>query len=68
MTVFGVVVTNKIREDAVFVLAVSLLLIGLGTFVRQALDTSGANLRIQQLELRVYELEQIANDKRNRDV
>jgi len=65
MKVFGFEITPDIRDDIVFVLAVSLLILGGGEVIRRAVDNTGSIQRLERFEQRLRAVEtSFQNDAR----
>lgn len=58
MKLFGFEVSRQSREDAVVVIAVALLVNGVGELVKNAFDTTGSMLRFEHIEQRLSVCEQ----------
>lgn len=59
MKVFGYDITPQIRDDAVFVVAVALLLNGVGAIVVKAFDTAAPIGQWEQIEQRLKKIESL---------
>jgi len=55
--------TPELREDAIRVVAASLLIVAGGKMTVKALDTSGALLRLEQIEKRLQTLEEKSDQR-----
>lgn len=57
MKIFGYEITSSMREDAIIVLAISLLNVGIGHIIQRAFDTAGAAERMEVIEQRISRIQ-----------